>query len=200
MAIRRHNGLLLELDRRPHSQLVSLSALGAPAPCVKRASNSGRVGSSFVCYFFAHAMAFARLGRLALRGPQLVCMSVRPVSSAAAPGGAARTKNFGVSVFSEFTPLAQAHKAVNLGQGFPDFEAPAFVISAAQEALGKHLNQYTRSMGHLRLVTALAKFYAPKFGRTLSALTEVVVTAGATEAIFTGMQALINPGDEVHSL
>jgi kynurenine--oxoglutarate transaminase/cysteine-S-conjugate beta-lyase/glutamine--phenylpyruvate transaminase len=145
-------------------------------------------------------MALARLGRPALRGPQVGCMPLRSVSSRAAPGGADRTKNFGVSVFSEFTPLAQAHKAVNLGQGFPDFEAPAFVISAAQEALGKHLNQYTRSMGHLRLVNALATFYAPKFGRNLSALTDVVVTAGATEAIFTSMQALINPGDEVPSV
>src|SRR4051812_42759917 len=62
------------------------------------------------------------------------------------PTRAERLKPFGngTSVWTEFTPLAQKHKAVNLGQGFPDFEAEKFIIDAASNAIKNHLNQYTR--------------------------------------------------------
>ena len=108
-----------------------------------------------------------------------------------------RVRSFGVTVFAEFTALANEVGAVNLGQGFPNFPAPDFVKAAAQQAIGADLNQYARSAGHPRLVNALAALYSPLFGRTLNPLTEVVVTVGATEGIFATVQALVNPGDEV---
>jgi aspartate/methionine/tyrosine aminotransferase len=108
-----------------------------------------------------------------------------------------RVRSFGVTVFAEFTALANEVGAVNLGQGFPNFPAPDFVKTAAQQAIAADLNQYARSAGHPRLVNALAALYSPLFGRTLNPLTEIVVTVGATEGIFATVQALVNPGDEV---
>ncbi len=108
-----------------------------------------------------------------------------------------RVRSFGTTVFSAFTTLAIEKNAVNLGQGFPDFPAPDFIIEAAQEAMARHLNQYGRGAGHLRLVNAIADVYSPLFGRKLDPLHEIVVTVGATEGIFATIQALVNPGDEV---
>jgi aspartate/methionine/tyrosine aminotransferase len=110
---------------------------------------------------------------------------------------AQRVRAFGPTVFAEFTALAIQTGAVNLGQGFPNFAAPAFVKDAAQAAIAADLNQYARSGGHPRLVQALAALYSPLFGRELDPLTEVVVTVGATEGIFATIQALVEPGDEV---
>jgi len=110
---------------------------------------------------------------------------------------ARRVQSFEPTVFAEYTALAIEHNAVNLGQGFPNFPAPDFVKEAAQEAIAADLNQYTRSAGHLRLVHALANVYSPLFDRTLDPLTEIVVTDGATEAIYASIQALVEPGDEV---
>ncbi len=108
-----------------------------------------------------------------------------------------RVRAFGATVFAEFTALANATGAVNLGQGFPNFPAPDFVKEAAQAAIAADLNQYARSAGHPRLVNALAQVYSPLFGRTLDPMQEIVVTVGATEGIFATVQALVNPGDEV---
>jgi len=110
---------------------------------------------------------------------------------------AQRVRTFGATVFAEFTALANATGAVNLGQGFPNFAAPDFVKEAAQAAIGSDLNQYARSAGHPRLVNALSQVYGPLFGRPLDPMQEIVVTVGATEGIFATVQALVNPGDEV---
>lgn len=110
---------------------------------------------------------------------------------------AARVRGFGATVFAEFTGLANAHKAVNLGQGFPNFPAPDFIKEAAQAAIAADINQYARGNGHPRLVNAVANTYNPLFGRTLDAMREIVITDGATEGIFATIQALIGPGDEV---
>ncbi|MCB0022457.1 MAG: aminotransferase class I/II-fold pyridoxal phosphate-dependent enzyme [Caldilinea sp.] len=110
---------------------------------------------------------------------------------------ARRVRTFGATVFAEFTALANATGAVNLGQGFPNFAAPDFVKEAAQAAIAADLNQYARSAGHPRLVNALAQVYSPLFGRALDPMQEIVVTVGATEGIFATVQALVNPGDEV---
>ena len=120
-----------------------------------------------------------------------------PSTSAHYDPVAARVRGFGATVFAEFTALANATGAVNLGQGFPNFAAPDFVKAAAQQAIAADLNQYARSAGHPRLVQALAQVYSPLFGRTLDPMTEIVVTVGATEGIFATVQALVDPGDEV---
>jgi aspartate/methionine/tyrosine aminotransferase len=110
---------------------------------------------------------------------------------------ATRVRGFGTTVFSEFSAMALQYNAVNLGQGFPNFAAPDFIKKAAQEAIESNLNQYARGAGQLRLVNALAQIYGPLFGRELDPLREIVVTTGATEAIFATMQGLVDPGDEV---
>jgi aspartate/methionine/tyrosine aminotransferase len=110
---------------------------------------------------------------------------------------ATRVRGFGTTVFAEFTALAIQHNAVNLGQGFPNFPAPDFIKEAAQRAIATDLNQYARSAGHPHLVQALANVYGPLFGRELDPMREIVVTTGATEALFASVQALVEPGDEV---
>ncbi|KAJ3387116.1 Kynurenine--oxoglutarate transaminase 3 [Entophlyctis sp. JEL0112] len=103
------------------------------------------------------------------------------------------------TVFSEMTALAIKHKAVNLGQGFPTLPVADFIRKAAVDAASNEcmIHQYTRSEGHPRLVNALSQFYADKIGRTLNPMTQIITTVGATEAIYTCMQALVSPGDEV---
>jgi len=97
----------------------------------------------------------------------------------------------------EFTPLAVRMKAVNLGQGFPDWPSPDFVKEALKVATGADHNQYARSAGDPVLVEALARHYSPLVGRKIDALTEVTVSVGATEALYALLQAVINEGDEV---
>jgi N-succinyldiaminopimelate aminotransferase len=104
---------------------------------------------------------------------------------------------FGTTIFSEMTRLASTHGAVNLSQGFPDFEGPAALVDAVADALRSGHNQYARSQGHPELVEALAARQAQRTGLTYDPMTEVVVTAGATEAIASALFGLLEPGDEV---
>lgn len=110
---------------------------------------------------------------------------------------AARVRGFEASIFAEFTALALQHQAVNLGQGFPNFPAPDFVLEAARRAVAEHHNQYTRYAGHLPLVEALAAQAAQDLGRSIDPLTEIQITAGATASLYTACQAFLDPGDEV---
>lgn len=113
------------------------------------------------------------------------------------PVAADRIATFGTSVFTEMSTLAVQHQAINLGQGFPDFEGPDFVKEAAAQAIHDNLNQYAPSHGTPRLRNAIAADWEARFGRALDPNTEVTVTTGATEALFISMLAFINPGDEV---
>jgi N-succinyldiaminopimelate aminotransferase len=103
----------------------------------------------------------------------------------------------GTSIFSEMTALATEHGAVNLSQGFPDFEGPGAIVDDAVAALRTGHNQYGRSMGVLPLVQAIAGSVQRRFGARLDPLTEIVCTAGATEALAATMLGLLEPGDEV---
>jgi N-succinyldiaminopimelate aminotransferase len=103
----------------------------------------------------------------------------------------------GTSVFSEMTALANAHQAINLSQGFPDFEGPAAVVDDAVGALRAGHNQYGRSMGVLPLVQAVARHQQRFYGVDVDAASEVVCTAGATEALAAAMIGLLDAGDEV---
>jgi N-succinyldiaminopimelate aminotransferase len=116
---------------------------------------------------------------------------------AAKAGPAQRTLCFGETIFSEMTALARQHGAVNLGQGFPDFEPPEFVLRAATSAVEGGDHQYARGSGHPALVEALAAELGPSFGRALDPLAEITVTVGATEGLFASVLALCDPGDEV---
>jgi N-succinyldiaminopimelate aminotransferase len=103
----------------------------------------------------------------------------------------------GTSIFSEMTALAMKHGAVNLSQGFPDFDGPPVIVDDAIAALRAGHNQYGRSMGVLPLVQAVARHQQRRYGIELDPLTQVVCTAGATEALAATMIGLLDPGDEV---
>jgi N-succinyldiaminopimelate aminotransferase len=108
-----------------------------------------------------------------------------------------RLRPFGTTIFSEMTRLAEAHGAINLSQGFPDFEGPPELVESVLEAYREGHNQYARSRGHPRLVEALAAEAEAHLGLRYEPSTEVVVTSGATEAIASAMLGLLDPGDEV---
>lgn len=101
------------------------------------------------------------------------------------------------TVWHEFTPLANQHNAVNLGQGFPNWECAEFAKAAADKAVRADFNQYTRSGGHMNLVNVLAERYSQWLGRPLDPATEITTSVGATEGVFAAMQSLLNEGDEV---
>ena len=110
---------------------------------------------------------------------------------------AKRLEGFGTTVFSEFSLLAQQHGAVNLGQGFPDFDGPEEVREAAVKALRTGLNQYAMGAGLPDLRQAVAEHASRFYGMAVDPDTMVSVTSGATEAIFDTLLALTDPGDEV---
>ncbi len=105
--------------------------------------------------------------------------------------------NLGTTIFTQMSALAQQHQAINLSQGFPDFDGPLFL----QERLAYHVahgaNQYAPMTGVQPLREAIADKTAQLYGYKPDANSEVTVTAGATEALFAAITALVRPGDEV---
>uniref|UniRef100_A0AAY4AA04 Aminotransferase class I/classII large domain-containing protein n=1 Tax=Denticeps clupeoides TaxID=299321 RepID=A0AAY4AA04_9TELE len=112
---------------------------------------------------------------------------------------ARRLEGIDKNIWVEFTQLAADYKAVNLGQGFPDFSPPAFIQEAFCKAVGGGctMHQYTRAFGHPPLVKILAKFFGRVLGRDIDPWEDILVTVGAYEALFCSFQALIDEGDEV---
>ncbi len=108
-----------------------------------------------------------------------------------------RLHGFGTNVFSEMTQLALRHRAVNLGQGFPDFEGPVEIKEAAIDAIRGGLNQYVRTHGVPELNQAVAEHQKRFYDLTFDPETEITVTNGATEAIFATFQAICEAGDEI---
>ncbi len=108
-----------------------------------------------------------------------------------------RLAGFGTSVFTEITRLANEHRAVNLGQGFPDFDGPDFVKDAAIAAIRAGHGQYARMTGIPALNAALSAKYARDYGLSYDADTEITVCSGATEALWATIGALCDVGDEV---
>ncbi|MEU5875105.1 aminotransferase class I/II-fold pyridoxal phosphate-dependent enzyme [Glycomyces sp. NPDC047369] len=101
------------------------------------------------------------------------------------------------TIFTVMSALALEHRAVNLGQGFPDESGPARVIEAAVAAMREGRNQYPPLAGIPELREAVAAHQRHWYGLDPDADTGVVVTAGATEAIAAAMLAFVRPGDEV---
>jgi N-succinyldiaminopimelate aminotransferase len=110
-----------------------------------------------------------------------------------------RLAGMGTTVFTAMTTLAEKHDAVNLGQGFPDFDGPDFIKEAAVAALRAGRNQYARMAGDLALAQAIAGLQRRRHDLDYDAETEVTVHAGATEGLFSALSALLDPGDEVLS-
>lgn len=107
---------------------------------------------------------------------------------------------FGTTIFTEMTLLAQKHGAVNLAQGFPDFDGPEFIKAAAADAIGRGAtghNQYARMFGIPPLNQAIAGWWQEATGVQINPDAQVTITSGCTEAIAAAMLGLVNPGDEV---
>src|SRR5215475_15367259 len=112
-----------------------------------------------------------------------------------------RLADLGTTIFAEMSELALATGSVNLGQGFPDTDGPPEIARAAAEAVLSGLgNQYPPGAGIPELRTAIAAHQKRFYGLDLDPETEVLVTAGATEAVAAAMLALLEPGDEVIAL
>src|SRR4051795_4245076 len=108
-----------------------------------------------------------------------------------------RMAGFGTTIFAEMTGLAQRTGAINLGQGFPDTDGPASVLESAVEAIRSGRNQYPPGPGLPELREAVAAHQQRFYGLAVDPGSEVLVTAGATEAIAASLLALVEPGDEV---
>lgn len=104
---------------------------------------------------------------------------------------------YGTSIFTEMSVLANAHGAVNLSQGFPDFDGPEEIRNMAAEAIKRGPNQYVLSYGIPALREALAGKMARFYGVTVDPDTEITVTGGATEGLCATLLGLLEPGDEV---
>lgn len=107
-----------------------------------------------------------------------------------------RLQPFTSTIFAEMTALAVRHEAVNLGQGFPDTDGPAGMLDAAKNALFGGANQYPPGPGRPELRAAIAR-HRLRYGTEYDPDTEILVTAGATEAIAASLIALTQQGDEV---
>jgi aspartate/methionine/tyrosine aminotransferase len=110
---------------------------------------------------------------------------------------ARRLQPFGVTIFTEMTELALRHGAINLGQGFPNWDGPDFVKEAAARSLQGGHDQYPASPGIPELRRAIADRYSPLLAGELDPDTEITVTAGCTEALAATFLGLFDPGDEV---
>ncbi|MFF8777970.1 pyridoxal phosphate-dependent aminotransferase [Streptomyces sp. NPDC015140] len=123
------------------------------------------------------------------------------ISSSARPLLNRRLAEFGTTIFAEMSALAVRTGAINLGQGFPDTDGPEEVREAAVRALRDgHGNQYPPGPGVPELRAAVTGHQQRRYGLSFDPDTEVLVTAGATEAIAASLLALLEPGDEVIAL
>ena len=108
-----------------------------------------------------------------------------------------KASRFTESVIREMTRLANAHGAVNLSQGFPDFPAPEALKRAACEAIQSDINQYAVTWGAKPLRDAIAREFTRRYGVPVNPEVNITVCCGSTEAMMATMMAIVDPGDEV---
>lgn len=104
------------------------------------------------------------------------------------------------NIWVEYTGLAREYNAVNLGQGFPDYQSATYLNAKVKETLEESndmIYQYTRSPGHLPLVNAIGKTYTKLMGREIDPINEILVTVGAYGSLFNAMSSFLEKGDEV---
>jgi methionine transaminase len=110
---------------------------------------------------------------------------------------ASRLPQVGTTIFTTMSALAQEHGAVNLGQGFPDFDCDPELINAVTQAMRQGHNQYPPMAGVPELRERVAEKISQLYGHAYDPATEITITAGATQGILTTILALVHPGDEV---
>ena len=108
-----------------------------------------------------------------------------------------KLRGFGTTIFAEMSALAVATGAINLGQGFPDTDGPPEVLDAAIAAIRAGINQYPPGTGLPVLREAIARHQQRFYGLTHDPDSEVLVTAGATEALAGALLGMLDDGDEV---
>lgn len=113
------------------------------------------------------------------------------------PSLTSRLPNVGTTVFTCMSNLAAQHEAVNLGQGFPDFECDPRLVDAVTRAMKEGQNQYPPMSGVPALRENIAAKIESLYGRLYDPATEITVSAGATQAILTAVLCSVGPGDEV---
>jgi methionine aminotransferase len=113
------------------------------------------------------------------------------------PDIVSKLPNVGTTIFTVMSALAAEKKAVNLGQGFPDFACDTRLIDAVTDAMREGLNQYPSMLGVLELRKAISEKVERLYGKKYDTNSEITVTAGATQAIINAVLAIVYPGDEV---
>ncbi|MDP3085887.1 MAG: pyridoxal phosphate-dependent aminotransferase [Rubrivivax sp.] len=113
------------------------------------------------------------------------------------PALVSRLPSVGTTVFTVMSALAQQHGAVNLGQGYPDFDCDAALLGCVTDAMREGLNQYPPMAGVPALRQVVAAKIEALYGHRYDADSEITVTAGATQAILTAVLCCVHPGDEV---
>jgi len=108
-----------------------------------------------------------------------------------------KLENIPVSIFSVITQLAYQYNATNLGQGYPDFNGPEWIFDYALDAMKDGKNQYAPSYGINSLRNSIANYQKQFYGISWKPDSEIIITAGATEALYDAINAVINQGDEV---
>lgn len=103
----------------------------------------------------------------------------------------------GTTIFTVMSGLAREHQAINLSQGFPDFDCDPAIVKAVNKAMQKGMNQYAPSMGLPELREEIAALVEECYGASYDPDSEITVTSGATEALYCAITALISEGDEV---
>lgn len=105
--------------------------------------------------------------------------------------------NLGDTIFTTMSALANQYKAINLGQGFPDFSMSEELMELVHKAMKDGFNQYTHSNGYPALREMIASKVQKIYHQTIHADTEITITPGATYAIYTALTTILEPGDEV---
>ncbi len=114
-----------------------------------------------------------------------------------APQLRSKLPQVGTTIFTVMSALAQEHQAVNLGQGFPDFDCDSRLLDSVSRAMQEGHNQYPPMPGAVALRQAIASKVATLYAKHYDWVQEITVTAGATQAILTAILAVVHPGDEV---
>ena len=124
-------------------------------------------------------------------------MNTATVYTPRTPTLQSKLPNVGTTIFTVMSALAQQHGAVNLGQGFPDFDCDPALVDAVAAAMKSGLNQYPPMAGVPALREAVASKMQAMYGHRYDPADEITITAGGTQAILTAILAVVRPGDEV---